>query len=130
VEYGINFAGNANAKRVTWSVTGAVNWEDSGLIDVRSLGVIHKLRLVRRNSTSIISHSLLNEGILQTNSAGVNSVTGIGGRMNQRAGYITVPDMNTLPMTLTFSGQGTTNGDVGLYLAIIDRKRAKTVRLT
>ena len=125
--HGGSYAANANIKRVVWSIGGSL-FEDTGLIDVRALGWVFLPIITRLTSTSIRVISVFDGGILQTDSAGANTVTGIGGRMNQRISItLTVPNLDLNSLTLLVQGQGTNNDDVTSNLSILKLYRPRTV---
>lgn len=120
IEYGGNFGSNNDDKRLVNQIDGNTH-EDTGLIDIDALGWSLRLYVVRLSATSVLAHSVLDLGILQIDSAGTTTITGIGGRMNQRGQNITVANLNSNAITLLVKGESATatNDNVTQYLSII-----------
>lgn len=116
--YGGAYAANANTKRVTLTV-GGNGYEDTGLIDVRTLGWIISGIVTRLSNITVRVLTVFNGGILAIDGANAIVATNIGGRVNQRvAPSLTVPDLNTNPLAMVTSGAGTALADVTQVLGI------------
>ena len=110
--YGGAYAANTNTKRVTLDV-GGNSYEDTGLIDVRTLGWIISGVVTRLSDVAVRVLSVFDGGILVINGANAIVATNIGGRMNQRVSpTLAVPDLDTNPLVMQTSGAGTALADV------------------
>jgi hypothetical protein len=121
VYYAGEYGANDDNKRVVNTIAGS-NFEDTGLIDVDSLGWILEYYLVRLSATTVRFQSLFNSGLIAVDSAGVNIVTNIGGRTNERfSTSFTVADLNSNTLALACLGESSTatNDNVKQTLSII-----------
>jgi hypothetical protein len=110
--YGGAYAANANTKRVTLTVGGNA-YEDTGLIDIRTLGWVLSGVVTRLTDTTVRAVTVFDGGILAIDGANAIVATNIGGRMNQRvAPSLTVADLDTNPLVMVTSGAGTAAADV------------------
>lgn len=116
--YGGAYAANTNTKRVVLTV-GGNGYEDTGLIDIRTLGWIISGIVTRLSDTTVRTVTVFDGGILSINGANAIVATNIGGRMNQRvAPTLTVADLDTNPLTMVTSGAGTAAADVTQVLGM------------
>lgn len=118
-EYFGSYAGNDTNKRIVWTVAGGII-EDTGLIDIDGQGWALKAKIVRLSSTTIRIETELIGGVTATDSAGVNTVTTIGGTARIRNFTSTaVADLTANTLTLTVQAEGAANNDIVQDLSII-----------
>lgn len=116
--YGGAYAANANTKRFTLTV-GGNGYEDTGLIDVRTLGWIISGIVTRLTDTTVRVVTVFDGGVLVINGANAIVATNIGGRMNQRVSpSLAVADLDTNPLAMVTSGAGTAAADVTQVLGM------------
>lgn len=77
-DYFGQYASNNNDKRVVWRLDGTL-LEDTGLIDIDSQGWHLKVKITRLTDVTVRVQTVFSGGVLQTDSAGTNAATGVGG---------------------------------------------------
>lgn len=120
-EFSGSFTNNDDNKRVGYSVGGTVV-EDTGLIDIDSLGWTMRGRIIRLTSTSVRVTSFHNQGVQQIDSAAAVSATGIGSRSTQRTSDITgLSDLGANSLAIVVFGESATatNDNVQQKLTIL-----------
>lgn len=122
VWYAGNFAANANPKSVQSRFNG-VAYEGMGLTVVSTLGWANVARIVRTSPTSVLISHFFNANAITGSPAGpsVVSTFGLGSYLETRNTILSpVPNMDTNPIVLDVTGQGSVNNDVLQNLSIID----------
>jgi hypothetical protein len=113
------YSANNNDKRLLFSVAPNA-FEDTGVIDIDNLSWNYRLKGIRVSATALILNSCFEGGVLQTDSAGVNAATGVGGRFNARAGTPTnIANLNSNVLNLLVQAEGVADNDITIRSARI-----------
>jgi len=111
-EFGGIFATNNNDKRVVISI-GGVTFEDTGVIDIDGLAWNFRVKGIRASSTSLILNGCFEGALLQTDSAGTNAATGIGGRFDARVSNPTgLANLGSNVLNLLVQAEGVADNDI------------------